>query len=238
MNNLIFANNRVFISVVSPSVTEKSQLRHNWLKNGTFQRKFDKIYIFFQHFQSRYDVMQKGIENLDFVQGVNFEGLDSLKNNGTKYLLFFDESFEETQSSKMFVDNATARKHRALSTICLKHKLFHQNKFGRDVELQNTHIVLFKPPLDVMQVSTLSAQLGLGLELVDWYRDTTSVSYGLFSIDLSPRTDARLHYCRNTVSIPLKFYMPGRLEQSKFLHDEHLKPLYFASVPILFQQMQ
>ena len=36
--------------------------------------------------------MQNEIEKLEFVQGVNFEFLDSLKNNGTKYLLIFDDS--------------------------------------------------------------------------------------------------------------------------------------------------
>ena len=36
--------------------------------------------------------MQKETENLEFVQGVNFEFIDSLKNNGTKYLLIFDDS--------------------------------------------------------------------------------------------------------------------------------------------------
>ena len=36
--------------------------------------------------------MQKEIEILEFVQGVNFEFIDSLKKNGTKYLLIFDVS--------------------------------------------------------------------------------------------------------------------------------------------------
>ena len=117
--------------------------------------------------------MQKEIENLEFVQGVNFEFIDSLKNNGTKYLLIFDDSCEEICNSKAFVDIATDRRHRGLSTIYIKHNLFHQSKLGRDVELQNTHIVLFKSPRDVMQVTTLSTQLGLGSELVDWYRDAT-----------------------------------------------------------------
>ena len=31
--------------------------------------------------------MQKEIKNPEFVQGVNFELIDSVKNNGTKYLL-------------------------------------------------------------------------------------------------------------------------------------------------------
>ena len=100
MNKLISTKNRVFISLVSPSQTGKSQRIYNWLKIGTFQTKFDKIYFFHQHSQPLYDVMQKEIENLEFVQGVSFEFIDSLKNNVTKYLLIFDDSCEEICNSK------------------------------------------------------------------------------------------------------------------------------------------
>ena len=238
MNKLISTKNRVFISLVGPSETGKSQLIYNWLKIGTFQLKFDKIYFFYQHSQPLYDVMQKEIENLEFVQGVNFEFIDSLKNNGTKYLLIFDDSCEEICNSKAFVDIATAGRHRGLSTIYIKHNLFHQSELGRDVELQNTHIVLFKSPRDVMQVTTLSTQLGLGSELVDWYRDATSVPFGHLLIDLSPRTDDRLRYCTNSGSVPSKFYIPERLKHLRTLDDEHTKSLYSPSVPIAFPQMQ
>ena len=88
--------------------------------------------------------MQKVIENLVFVQGVNFEFFDSLKINGTNYLLIFGDACEEKCISKAFVDFATAGRHRGWSTIYINHNLFHQSKLGRDVELQNTHIVLFK----------------------------------------------------------------------------------------------
>ena len=50
--------------------------------------------------------MQKEIEKLEFVQGVILEFIDSLKNNGTKYLLLFDGSYEEICDSKAFVDIA------------------------------------------------------------------------------------------------------------------------------------
>ena len=114
--------------------------------------------------------MQKVIENLEFLRGVNIEFIDSLKNNRTKYLLIFDDSCEEFCNSKAFVDIiATAGRHRGLSTIYFIHNLFHQSKLGRDVELQNTHIVLFKSPHDVMQVTTLITQLGLCSVLPDWY---------------------------------------------------------------------
>ena len=120
----------------------------------------------------------------------------------------------------------------------IEHNLFHQSKLGRDVELQNSHIVLFKSPRDVMQLTTLSTQLGLGSELVDWYRDATSAPFGHLLIELSPRTDDRLRYCTNTGSIPSKFYIPERLKQSKFLDAEHTKLLYSPSVPMIFPQMQ
>ena len=139
------------------------------------------------------------------MRGENFEFYDSLKNNGTKNLLLvFDNSCEKICKSKAFVDIAIAGRHRGLSKIYIKHNLSHQRKPGRDVELQNTHIVLFKSPRDVMQVTTLSTQLGLGSELVDWYRDATSVPSGHLLIDFSPRTDNQLHYCTNTGSIPSK----------------------------------
>ena len=85
--------------------------------------------------------MQKEIEYLEFVQSVNFEIIDSLKNNVTKYLLSFDHSCDKICNSKAFVDLATAGRHRRLSTFYIKHNLFHRSKHGRDVELQNTHIV-------------------------------------------------------------------------------------------------
>ena len=238
MNKLISTEYRVFISLVGPSETGKSQFFYNWLKIGTFQPKFAKIYFFYQHSQPVYDFMQKEIENLVFVRGVSFEFIDSLKNNGTKYLLIFDISCEEICNSKAFADIATAGRHRGLSTIYFEHNFFHQSKLGRDVELQNAHIVLFKSTRDVMQVTTFSTQLGLGSELVAWYRDATSVPFDRLLIDLSPRTDDRLRYCTNTGSIPSKFYISDRLKQSKVLDDEHTKSLYSPSVPIIFPQMQ
>ena len=238
MNKFISTKNRVFISLVGPSEIGKSQLIQNWLKTGTIQPKFDKVYFFYQHSQPLYNVMQKEIKSLEFVQGVNFEFIDSLKNNGTKYLLIFDTSCEDFCNSKAFVDFATAGRHRGLSKIYIKHILFHQSKLGRGVELQNTHIVLFKSPRDFMQVTALSTQLGLGSELVDWYRDATSVPFGHLLIDLSPRTDDRLRYYRNSGSVPSKIYIPDRLKHLRTLADEHTKSLHSPSAPIALPQMQ
>ena len=182
--------------------------------------------------------MQKEIKNLEFVQVVNFEITDSLKNNGTKYFLISDDSCEKICNSKAFVAIATVGRHPGLSTVYIKHNLFHQSKLGRDVVLQNTHAVLFKSPRDVMQVTTIGAQLGLGSELVDWYRDAKSVPFGHLLIDLSPRTDDGFRYCTNSGFVPSKFYIPERLKQIRTLDDEHTKSRYSPSVPIAFPQLQ
>ena len=149
-------------------------------------------------------------KNLEFVQGVQIDFIDSLKNNGTKYLLIFEESCGEICNTKAIVDFATAGRHRGKSTYYVPHNLFHQREIRNDVELQNMHIVLFKSRRDVMQVSTLCSQLGLGSELVDWYRGATPVPYGHLFVDLSPRTDDRIPDCTYTKSISSKVYVFGR----------------------------
>ena len=89
-----------------------------------------------------------------------------------------------------------------------------------------------------MQVTTLSTQLGLGSELVDWYRDATSVPFGHLLIDLSPWTDDRLRYCTKSGSVPSKFYLFERLKHLRTLDNEQTKSLYSPSGPIAFPQMQ
>ena len=231
MNKIISTKERVFISLVGPSGSGKSHLIFEWLKIGTFQPKFDKIFYFYQHYQPLYGQMQT--KNLKFIQGVDFEVIENLPNNGTKYLLIFDDSCEEISNSKQFVKVATAGRLRGLNTIYIKHNLFHQSKLGRDIELQNTHIVLFKSQRDVLQINTLSQQLGLGSQLKEWYQDATSTPYGHLLIDLTPKTVDSLRYFTNSGSVPSKFYLPAGAE-TKFLDDEHTVRLYTPNIPNIF----
>ena len=161
--------------MVGPSETRKSQLIHHWLKIRTFQPEFDTIYYFHQHSWPLYEVMEKHIERFAFFQGVNYQNVDSVKNNGSNYLLIFDNSCEKIWNSISFVDTANAGRHRGLSFLYLKHNFFQQSKLGRDAELQKTPVVLFISPRDVMQISVLIAQFDLGSELVDWHREATWV---------------------------------------------------------------
>ena len=154
-------NNRIFISLVEPIDSVETYLINEWLKFGTFQPKLNKIYFFYQHPQPLYDAMQEEIDNLEFIQRVNYEYFNALKNNGTKYLLIFDDSCAEFCNFKEFVNIAIAGRHPGFTTIYIKHNLFHQSKLRRDVDLQNTRIVLFNSLRDEHQVATLSVQLDL-----------------------------------------------------------------------------
>ena len=182
--------------------------------------------------------MQKEIDNLEFVRSVHFEFINSLENNGSKYLLNFEDSCAENCNAKEFADNANAGRHRRFSTIYIKQNLFHQSKQGRDVALQNTHIVFFKSPRDVHQVATLSVQLRFGSALVDSYRHATSVPFGHLLTDLSPPTDDHSRYCTNSRNNPPKVYVPDNLKHLKYLDDEHTKYLCSPGNSALFRRNQ
>ena len=100
MNKIISTKERIFISLVGPSGSGKSHLIHDWLTIGTFQPDFDKIYYFYQHYQSLYGLMSKNIKNIQFIQGVDFEFIQSLPNNGTKYLPILMILVKKSQARK------------------------------------------------------------------------------------------------------------------------------------------
>ena len=181
--------------------------------------------------------MSKDVINTEFKEGVDFEFIQSLPNNGTKYLLIFDDSCEEISSSKDFVKIPTAGGHKGLSTIYSKHNFFHQSRLGSHIELQNTHIVLFKSHRDVLQKNTLSQQLRLGSQLKDWYTKATSIPYGHLLIDLSPKTLNSLRFCTNSRPIHSIFFLPQHKQQTTFVNDEQTT-LYSDNVPKLFPEFQ
>ena len=109
--NKIISKERIFISLVGPGGSGKTHHIHDWLIIATFQPDFDTIYYFYQHYQSLYGLMSKNIKNIHFIQGVDFEFIQSLPHNGTTYLLIFDDSCKEISSSKDFVKIATAGSH-------------------------------------------------------------------------------------------------------------------------------
>ena len=95
MNKIISFKERIFISLVDPSGSEKSHLVFDWLKIGTVQPAFDSNF-----YQLLYNQMQR--KNSKFIQGVDFDSIESLRINGTKYLSIFDDFEKKIQTPNNF----------------------------------------------------------------------------------------------------------------------------------------
>ena len=141
-------------------------------------------------------------------------------------ILIFDGSCDEISRSKQFEKLAIAGRHRKLSCMYIKHNLFHKSANGRDTELQNTHIVLFKSPRDVQQIDLLGKQLGLGNTLRKWYAHATSLPNGHLMIDLSPKTNDLLRYSTDVTSFPTKFFLPSSRSRVTQMNDQKSGLLY------------
>ena len=66
-------------------------------------------------------------KNLKFIQGVDFDLIENLPNNGTKYLLIFDDSCEKISNSKTICKNSHCWETQVTDTIYIKLTLFHQS---------------------------------------------------------------------------------------------------------------
>ena len=237
MNKKIASTDRVFMSFVGPSGCGKSQLIFEMLQNGTFQPPFDKILYFYQEYQLMYSDMLTKIPSIEFIKGVDFTLIMDLPNDGTNYLLIFDDSCTEICNSKEFEKIATSGRHRKLNVAYIKHNLFHKSSLGRDIELQNTHIIMFKSPRDVHQIRKLGQQLGLDKNFLEWYKRATSEPFGHSMIDLSPRTDDRLRFCSHSGSSPSHFFLPPSKGRISTIDDAQTRRLYSAGLPEFFSNL-
>ena len=175
--------------------------------------------------------MQTQIDNIEFIRAIDFELIDSLPADGTNYLLIFDDSCAEISRSREFEKLATAGRHKKLNVIYIKHNLFHKSPLGRDIELQNTHIILFKSPRDINQIQKFGQQLGVGAQFKKWYEDAASRPFGHLLIDLSPRTNDKLRFATDIGQFPTKFYLPPSQARITTLEDDHSKRVYTQGLP-------
>ncbi len=96
--------------------------------------------------------------SVNFVEGIDFDYLNNLPTDDN-YLVIFDDSSAEILKSPKFTKLAVAGRHQNLHVIYIKRNLFYKSSPGRDAELQLTHLVLFKSPRDIQQITKLGEQL-------------------------------------------------------------------------------
>ena len=146
MNKVISTLDRLFMSIVGPSGSGKTDLIFKMLTSKTFYPNFETIIYFYQHEQPKYRDMEKKL-NIEFKKFNGFE------------LISCDDSCEDLFNDKEFSKLATAGRHKKLSVIFVKHNLFQQGKWSRTIDLNTSHIVLFKSPRDIQQISFIGRQI-------------------------------------------------------------------------------
>ena len=222
MNKIIFTNDRVFMALVGPSGSGKTQLVFQMLFGGTFYPQIQSTYYFYREYQPIFSKVEQLI-NIQFVQFSSFDITKDLNN----CLLVFDDSCEEIYKDKEFVKIATSGRHRNLHVIYIKHNLFQQSRWSRTIDLNTTHIVLFKSPRDVHQIDYLGKQLDKLVFLRDCYHLATSETFGHLLIDLNPKTSECLRFCSNITPPGVTiFYLPSSKAVTTYLTDEREKQGY------------
>ena len=93
----------------------------------------------------------------------------------------------------------------------MKRKLFQQNKQSRTIDLDTSHIVLFKLPCDSQQIALISRQLTNTPFLRESYELAPKQTFGHILINLGTKTSNVLRYSYIIVPPgPSNFYYLGR----------------------------
>ena len=100
----------------------------------------------------------------------------------------FDDSCEKIYNDKDFVKLATAGAHKGLDVIYVKHNLFQQRRWSRTIDLNSSHIILFKSLRGIQQLGHLGRQFKAPKFLRKSYELATKDIFGHLLIDLDPRT--------------------------------------------------
>ena len=208
MNKVILTHDRIFMSIVGPSGFGKTELMFHMLQGNSFYPRFEKIYYFYKEFQPPlFREMQGSIARIEFIK---YSGLEITKNL-SNCLLIFDDSCEEIFNDKVFVKLPTSRRHRNFHVIFVNHNFFHQSKWSRTIDLNTTHIILFKSLRGIQQIEYLGKQLNCLLLLKYAYKLATAEPYGNLIIDLDPKTSQGLRFASQIIGLnPSIFYIPAQ----------------------------
>lgn len=210
------------MSVVGPGGSGKTRLIFSMLASKTFHPSFKKTFYFYKEYQPLFKEMAEKLK-IEFIPCLDFTMIKQLQD----CLLVFDDSCEEIYQEKEFVKLAVAGRHKKVHCIFVKHNLFHQSKWSRTIDLNTTHIVLFKSPRDLQQIDHFGRQLKKVEFLRDCYNKATSEPYGHLLIDLDPKTSECLRFCSNiTAPGPTIFHLPSEVARETNLYNERERRAY------------
>ena len=180
------------MAIVGPSDCGKTELIFRRLRGSTFYPRFKKVLYLYKEMHPISSERERDL-GIEFKKFKNLEFFRDIK----QCLLIFDDSCDEIFNYKEFVKIATAGRHENIDVIYVRHNLYQQSKWSRTIDLNTTHIILFKSPRDIQQVAFLGKLLNLLHFLRDSYRKATENMFGHLLIDLDPKTSDCLRYCSN-----------------------------------------
>ena len=209
MNKIISTSERLFMAVCGSPCCGKTELIFQVLLRNTFYLKFKSICYFYQHEQPKFSSIERDL-NIFFTNFSGFEFITKLE----ICLLVFDDSCEEILNEKEFSKLATAGRHRNISVIYVKHNLFQQSKWSRTIDLNTTHIFLFKSSRDIQQFTHIGKQLNNTKFLKESYELSAKLTSGHLLIELDPKTSDSLRYCSNIVQPGPTIFLSTILQSS------------------------
>ena len=92
--------------------------------------------------------------------------------------------------------------------------MFHQSKWSRTIDLNRTHIILFKSLRDIQQIEYLEKQLNCLQLIKEAYKLATAEPYGHLMIDLDPKTSQGLRFSSQLIAPDHSFFTFRPLKQS------------------------
>ena len=121
-----------------------------------------------------------------------------------------DDTCIEILNEKDFVILATAGRHKNVHVFYVKHNLFQQSKESPTIDLNTTHLILFKSSQDNQQTDYLGKQLNNTKLLNHAYQLATKENFGHLFIDLDPKHSEYLRFSSNIVPLSHTFfYLPS-----------------------------
>ena len=223
MNKFIFTNDRLFMALVGPGGSGKTRLIYSMLSSPTtFYPPIEKTFNFYREYQPLFQGMSERL-NIEFIPCLDFEKIKNLEN----CLFVFDISCEEIYQEQAFVKLAVTGRHGKLHCIFVKHNLFHESKWSRTIDLNTTHVILFKSLRDLQQFDNFGRQLKQLDFIREAYQRATTKSFGHLLIDFDPKTNDVLRFCSIIVAPqPTTFYIPSSTAKETLLTIEREKIAY------------
>ena len=105
--------------------------------------------------------------------------------------------------------------------------MFKQSEWSQTIDLNTKHIILFKSPRDIQQISYIAKKLNNRNFLKDSYDFATKQPFGHLLIDLDSKTTYSLRYCSHFVPQgPRIYYLPSSNAVNTHITNERESVMY------------